>query len=62
MIYGLSTRAFIEDGPVEQVARASALRTTARAWRALDEARRLALVERALVPANDSIDSLPLAH
>ena len=61
MTYGLSTRAFIEDGPVEPVARASALRTTARAWRALDEARRLALVERALVPANDCIDSLPLA-
>ena len=61
MTYGLSTRAFIEDGPVEQVARASALRTTARAWRALDEARRLALVERALVPANDCIARVPLA-
>ena len=61
MTYGLSTRAFIENGPVEQAARASALRTTARAWRALDEARRLKLVERALVPANDCIDNFPLA-
>jgi hypothetical protein len=61
MTYGHSIRAFIEDGPVEQVARAGALRTSARAWRALDEARRLELVERALVPANDCIDSFPLA-
>jgi hypothetical protein len=61
MAYGLSTRAFIENGPVEQVAKASALRTTARAWRALDEARRLELIERALVPANDCIDSFPAA-
>ena len=61
MTYGLSTRAFIENGPVEQVAKASALRTTARKWRALDEARRLELVERALVPANDCIDNFPLA-
>jgi hypothetical protein len=61
MTYGHSIRAFIEDGPVEQVARASALRTSARAWRALDEARRLDLVEQALFPANDCIDSFPLA-
>ena len=52
---------FIEDGPAEQVARADALRTTARAWHVLDEARRLALVERALKPANDCIDAFPLA-
>ena len=43
MAYGLGTRAFIEDGPAEQVARADTLRSTARAWPALDEARRLAL-------------------
>ena len=61
MAYGLSTRAFIEDGPAEQVARADALRSTARAWHALDEARRLALVEGALKPANDCIDAFPLA-
>ena len=35
MTYGLSTRAFIEDGPVEQVANAEARRSTARSWRAL---------------------------
>ena len=35
MAYGLSTRAFIEDGPVEQVAKAEAIRSTARSWRAL---------------------------
>ena len=61
MAYGHSTRAFIEDGPVEHVAKVDALRSTARAWRALDEARRLELVERALCPANDCIDSFPLA-
>jgi hypothetical protein len=61
MTYGLGTRVFIEDGPVEQVARAGALRSTARAWHALDEARRLALVERAMNPANDCIDAFPMA-
>jgi hypothetical protein len=61
MTYGQSTRAFIEDGPVQQVAKADALRSTARAWRTLDRARRLQLVERALRPANDCIDSFPLA-
>ena len=61
MTYGLSTRAFIEDGPVAQVARAESLRSTARSWRALDEARRLELIERALKPANDLIDGYPLA-
>lgn len=60
MAYGLGTSAFIEDGPAEQVARADAQRSTARAWRALDEARRLALVERALSVAND-FDCLPIA-
>ena len=61
MTYGHSIRAFIEDGPAEQAAKAGAVRTTARSWRALDEARRLELVERALSPANDCIDSFPLA-
>ena len=60
MTYGLSTRAFIEDGPVAQVARADALRSTARSWRVLDEAHRLDLIERALKPANDC-DEFPLA-
>ena len=61
MTYGLGARVFIEDGPVQQVARADAVRSTARSWHALDEARRLALVERALNPANDCIDAFPLA-
>ena len=61
MTYGHRTRAFIEDGPVDLVARADSLRSTARAWRALDEARRIALVDRALKPANDCIDEFPLA-
>jgi hypothetical protein len=61
MSYGLSTRAFIENGPVEQVAKADTLRSTARSWRALDEACRLAVVERALAVANDRIDEYPLA-
>ena len=61
MAYGHSPRAFIEDGPVEQVAKADSRRSTARAWRVLDEARRLQLVERALSPANDCIGSYPVA-
>ena len=61
MTYGLSTRAFIEDGPAVQVAQADTLRSTARAWRALDEARRLELIEKALRPANDRLDAFPLA-
>ena len=61
MAYGLSTRAFIEGGPVEQVAKAEGIRSTARSWRALDEACRLAVVERAMHAANDRIDAFPLA-
>ena len=61
MTYGLSTRAFIEDGPVEQIAKAEAARSTARSWRALDEACRLALVEQAVRAANDRVDGFPIA-
>jgi hypothetical protein len=61
MAYGHSTRAFIEDGPVEQVAKVDAVRSTARSWQALDASRRLELIERALTPANDCIDQYPLA-
>ena len=61
MAYGLSTRAFIENGPVEQVAKLDAMRSTARSWRALNEARRLALIEQAVRAANDRIDAYPLA-
>ena len=43
MTYGLSTRAFIEDGPVVLVAEADSRRSPARNWRALDEAHPLAL-------------------
>ena len=61
MTYGLSTRAFIEDGPAVQVAHADTLRSTARKWRALDEARRIELIELAMKPANDRIDAFPFA-
>jgi hypothetical protein len=61
MSYGNSIRAFIEDGPVEQVAKVDSVRSTARAWRALDAGHRLELIERALSPANDCIDEYPLA-
>ena len=60
MVYVRSTHAFIEDGPVEQVAKVDAVRSTARSWQALDTARRLELIERALRPANDCIDQYPL--
>ncbi|MES2327392.1 MAG: hypothetical protein V4499_08695 [Pseudomonadota bacterium] len=61
MAYGLSTRAFIENGPVEQVAKLDAMRSTARSWRALNEACRLAVVEQVVRAANDRIDEFPLA-
>ena len=61
MTYGLSPRVFIEDGPAVRVIEEEAKRSTARSWRALDEAHRLALIERALHPANDRIDAFPIA-
>ena len=61
MAYGHSTRAFIEDGPVEQIARADAMRSTARSWRVLDQACRLEIVEQALRAANDRLDGYPLS-
>jgi len=61
MTYGLSTRAFIEDGPVEQVTRTEAVRSTARSWHALSDACRLELIEQALRAANDRIDGYPIA-
>jgi hypothetical protein len=61
MTYGLSTRAFVEDGPVEQVAKLESTRSTARSWRVLDEARRIELIEQALLAANDRIDGYPIA-
>ena len=61
MTYGLSTRSFVEDGPAEQVARLDAGRSTARSWRVLSEACRLAVIEQALHPANDRIDGYPMA-
>jgi hypothetical protein len=61
MTYGHGSRVFIEDGPVELVAKADSLRSTARAWRVLDDADRLELIEKALLPANDCLDSFPFA-
>ena len=61
MTYGLSTRAFIEDGPVAKVAEVEMLRSTARSWRLLDEARKIAAIDCALNPANDCVDAYPLA-
>jgi len=61
MAYGLSTRAFVEGGPVEQVAKLDTLRSTARTWHTLSEASRLAVIDRALRVANDRIDSFPIA-
>ncbi len=55
MAYGLSTPAFVEDGPVEQIGKAVSLRTAARSWHALSEACRLAIIEQQLRPANDRI-------
>jgi hypothetical protein len=43
------------------VDQANAIRSSARTWRALDDAHRLELVELMLKPANDLIDNFPLA-
>jgi hypothetical protein len=61
MTYGLSTRAFIEDGPVQQVAKTNSIRSTARSWRVMSAACRLELIEQALRAANDRIDGYPIA-
>ena len=61
MAYGLSTRAFIEHGPVEQVAKLDSGRSTARSWRVLSDACRLEIIEHALRAANDRIDGFPIA-
>ena len=61
MTYGLSTRLFVENGPAVEVAKAQASRSTARSWRTLNHEHRIALVERAMTPANDLIDGFPLA-
>ena len=61
MTYGLSTRVPSENGHEALAAHANAPSSTVKSWRALDEARRFALIERALNPANDRIDGYPLA-
>jgi len=61
MTYGLSTRAFVENGPAVRAMEARSARSTARSWRALDADRRLALINAALTPANDLIDAYPIA-
>ena len=61
MIYGLSTRVPSETGHESRAAFATPRSSTANAWRGLDEADRLALIERALNHANDRIDGYPLA-
>jgi len=54
MTYGLSPRAFIENGPAVKALEVSAANTTARSWRALTAECRLAEIERALHAANDA--------
>jgi len=61
MTYGLSPRAFVEDGPEVQAMKVRSIRSTARSWHALDGESRLAAIERALKPANDLIDAYPMA-
>ena len=61
MAYGLSARAFIEGGPVEQVAKLDAARSTARTWHTLSEACRLEAIDQALRAANDRIDGFAIA-
>ena len=61
MFYGLSTRAFIDNGPAVRALEVQETRSTARSWRALDPEIRFRIVSRALQPANDRIDAFPIA-
>ena len=61
MIYGLTRRAFVEDGAAIAAMDVQALRSTARSWQALDAERRLQLVDCALNPANDACADLRIA-
>ena len=64
MTYGLDPGLFIENGPAIRAASAAAARSSARFrnWKALDAERRLKAVDQALkAPANDLIDTYPLA-
>ena len=62
MTYGHRTRASAANSAVERaLARASGTWGGYQAWRQLDADRRLELVEDALAPANDCIDTYPLA-
>ena len=63
MAYGLNPRLFVENGPAIRASRALAHSSSNayRAWRTFDHERRLALIEKALKPANDDCDGYPLA-
>ena len=61
MTYGLSPRLFIENGPAAQAMKVQSRHSTARSWRALNPDSRLAAIDRALKPANDSTDACPTA-
>ena len=61
MTYGLSPRLFIEDGPAAQALKVQSGHSTARLWRALNPDGRLAAIDRALKPANDSAHACPTA-
>jgi hypothetical protein len=62
MAYGLNPRLFIENGPAVTAAESQSPRssTVYRAWGDLSMECRLALVDKALKPAND-VDAYPLA-
>ncbi|MEO7655322.1 MAG: hypothetical protein ABIS23_06535 [Sphingomicrobium sp.] len=62
MTYGLNRHDFIENGPTAMAIQVRSSRSTARTWHVLNANRRLALVERAINPANDiGIDEYPIA-
>ncbi len=63
MTYGLNPRLFVENGPAVTAADVRSPRSSMvyRGWRGLDPQRRLAIVEKALEPANDVSDGYPLA-
>jgi len=65
MIYGLNPGLFLEDGPTVHAGKASRMSSARafQAWQSMDDAQRLALVERTLAAAaNENLsDGYPAA-
>ena len=61
MTYGFGTRAFVQSGSSRHASNGCPERSAPNDWRTLSGACRLAMIERALLPANDLSDGFPAA-